>query len=76
MRPSLRERLPVSITQSSSTWRDIRRNPSMTGSASTSTGLRARRRLIYDFDEHELRVHFIVPARADLGRIDPMSADW
>jgi plasmid stabilization system protein ParE len=32
--------------------------------------------LIYDFDEHELRVHFIVPARADLTSIDPMSADW
>jgi len=32
--------------------------------------------LIYDFDEHELRVHFIVPARADRTRIDPKSADW
>jgi hypothetical protein len=32
--------------------------------------------LIYDFDEEELRVHFIVPARADRTRIDPMSVEW
>lgn len=32
--------------------------------------------LIYDFDDSELRVHFIVPARADRTRIDPMSAEW
>jgi hypothetical protein len=32
--------------------------------------------LIYDFDEEEIRVHFIVPARADRTSIDPMSVDW
>jgi len=31
--------------------------------------------LIYNFDEEEMRVHFIVPARADRTRIDPMSVD-
>lgn len=32
--------------------------------------------LIYDFDEEEIRMHFILPARADRTRIDPMSVDW
>lgn len=32
--------------------------------------------LIYDFDDDELRVHFIVPARADRTAIDPLSAHW
>jgi hypothetical protein len=32
--------------------------------------------LIYDFDEEEIRIHFIVPARADRTRIDPMSVEW
>ena len=32
--------------------------------------------LIYDFDEAELRVHFIVHGRADRTRIDPTSAEW
>lgn len=32
--------------------------------------------LIYDFDEEEIRIHFIVPARADRTRIDPISVDW
>jgi mRNA-degrading endonuclease RelE of RelBE toxin-antitoxin system len=32
--------------------------------------------LIYDFDDEELRVHFIVYGRADRNNIDPLSADW
>lgn len=32
--------------------------------------------LIYDFDDAELRVHFIVHGRADRTRIDPASAEW
>jgi plasmid stabilization system protein ParE len=32
--------------------------------------------LIYDFDESELRVHFIVAARADRAKIDPAAAEW
>ena len=32
--------------------------------------------LIYDFDEHHLRIHFIVPARADRTRIDPLTVQW
>ena len=32
--------------------------------------------LLYDFDEIELRVHFIVPARADRTRIDPATVEW
>ncbi len=32
--------------------------------------------LIYDFDDDELRVHFIVPARADRTAIDPLSPHW
>jgi hypothetical protein len=32
--------------------------------------------LIYDFDEEEIRLHFIVPARADRTSIDPMSVEW
>jgi len=31
--------------------------------------------LIYDFDDDELRVHFIVHGRADRKSIDPFSAD-
>jgi plasmid stabilization system protein ParE len=32
--------------------------------------------LIYHFDDVELRLHFIVPARADRRRIDPKAAEW
>jgi mRNA-degrading endonuclease RelE of RelBE toxin-antitoxin system len=32
--------------------------------------------LIYDFDDEELRIHFIVPGRADRTKIDPMSVHW
>jgi len=32
--------------------------------------------LIYDFDDSELRVHFIVPMRQDRKRIDPKSVEW
>jgi hypothetical protein len=32
--------------------------------------------LIYDFDEEEIRVHFIVPARADRTSIDLTSVEW
>jgi hypothetical protein len=32
--------------------------------------------LIYDFDEEEIRLHFIVPARVDRAGIDPMSVEW
>jgi hypothetical protein len=32
--------------------------------------------LVYDFDDEELRMHFILPARADRTSIVPMSADW
>ena len=33
-------------------------------------------KLIYDFDEHQLRVHFIFHVRASLEDIDPASAVW
>ena len=32
--------------------------------------------VIYDFDDIELRVHFIVHRSADLSRLDPSSAEW
>ena len=32
--------------------------------------------VIYDFDEHELRVHFVIHQRADRSRIDPKVAIW
>jgi hypothetical protein len=32
--------------------------------------------LIYDFDHEEIRLHFIVPARADRASIDPTSVEW
>jgi hypothetical protein len=32
--------------------------------------------LVYDFDEIELRVHFIVHKRANLDDLDPTSAEW
>lgn len=32
--------------------------------------------VLYDYDEAELRVHFILPARADRGDLDPASAEW
>jgi plasmid stabilization system protein ParE len=32
--------------------------------------------LLYDFDEAEVRVHFIVHASADFDAIDPNSAEW
>src|SRR5438874_13135475 len=32
--------------------------------------------LIYDFDENELRIHFIIPMRTDRRNIDSMSAEW
>jgi mRNA-degrading endonuclease RelE of RelBE toxin-antitoxin system len=32
--------------------------------------------LIYAFDEEDVRVHLIVPARADRTSIDPMSVEW
>ncbi len=32
--------------------------------------------IIYDFDDTELRIHFIVPAHADRTRIDPRFVEW
>lgn len=32
--------------------------------------------VLYDFDNSELRVHFILPARADRRDLDPTSAEW
>ena len=32
--------------------------------------------VLYDFDDIELRVHFIVHRSADLSRLDPSSAEW
>ena len=32
--------------------------------------------VIYDFDDRELRVHFIFHRHADLRDLDPASADW
>ena len=32
--------------------------------------------LLYDFDDAELRVHFIFHHRASLKNLDPTSADW
>ena len=32
--------------------------------------------VLYDFDEHELRVHLICHSRADLTEIDPAEALW
>ena len=32
--------------------------------------------LLYDFDDTELRIHFIVPARMDRTRIDPTAVEW
>jgi plasmid stabilization system protein ParE len=32
--------------------------------------------VLYDFDDAELRVHFILPARADRRDLDPTSAEW
>ena len=32
--------------------------------------------LIYDFDDAELRVHFILPSRMDRSDLDPASAEW
>ena len=32
--------------------------------------------VLYDYDEAELRMHFILPARADRGDLDPFSAEW
>jgi plasmid stabilization system protein ParE len=32
--------------------------------------------VIYDFDEEELRVFFIVHGHADRGRIDPAGVEW
>ena len=32
--------------------------------------------VLYDFDEHELRVHFIFHRGADLDSLDPSSAEW
>ncbi len=32
--------------------------------------------VLYDYDEAELRVHFILPARADRSDLDPASAEW
>ena len=32
--------------------------------------------VLYDFDEHELRVHFVVHRRASLKDLDPTAVDW
>ena len=32
--------------------------------------------LIYDFDDAELRVHFILPGASDRSGLDPASAEW
>jgi plasmid stabilization system protein ParE len=32
--------------------------------------------VLYDFDEDELRVHFVFHKSADLRKIDPASAQW
>jgi plasmid stabilization system protein ParE len=32
--------------------------------------------VLYDYDEHELRVHFIMHGQADLADLDPSSAIW
>ena len=32
--------------------------------------------VLYDYDEAELRVHFVLPARADRRDLDPTSAEW
>lgn len=32
--------------------------------------------VLYDYDEQELRVHFIMHAHADRADLDPASADW
>jgi plasmid stabilization system protein ParE len=32
--------------------------------------------ILYDYDEHELRVHFIFRAGASLDDLDPTSAKW
>ena len=32
--------------------------------------------IIYDFTETDLRVHFVVHRNADLGALDPASAEW
>jgi plasmid stabilization system protein ParE len=32
--------------------------------------------ILYDYDEHELRVHFIFRAGASLDDLDPTSAEW
>ena len=32
--------------------------------------------LIYDFDDAELRIHFILHGAHDLRRLDPNSAEW
>jgi plasmid stabilization system protein ParE len=32
--------------------------------------------ILYDYDDAELRVHFIMPARADRRDLDPSSAEW
>lgn len=32
--------------------------------------------VLYDYDDAELRVHFILPARADRRDLDPTSAEW
>ena len=32
--------------------------------------------VLYDFDDNELRIYFIVHARADRSSIDPASVEW
>jgi mRNA-degrading endonuclease RelE of RelBE toxin-antitoxin system len=32
--------------------------------------------VLYDFDDSELRVHFIFHRHADLGDLDPTSVEW
>ncbi len=32
--------------------------------------------VLYEFDDLELRIHFIVPASSHLTEIDPLSAEW
>ena len=32
--------------------------------------------VLYDYDDAELRLHFILPARADRRDLDPTSAEW
>ena len=32
--------------------------------------------LLYDFDDSELRIHFVLHRRADLRHIDPADAEW